>query len=523
MFERRVLGLDIGSYAVKAVELEAGLRDVRFVRAEYGLLPSGGDDEAREAAVRAFLAEHQLSSDTVVSAFPADHATQRHLRLPFQGTRRVRQALAFQIEDELPLPLSQLMLVHEQVALSPDQTDVLGVLVPRGEIERHLRTLERMDTDPRIIDVEGTTLANLAKWLQLDASPRLLLDIGHRKTTVCLLARGHPVLLRTVPIAGFELTEALARDRELDFGEAEETKHIEGLLDPAGENGPGKHVALALDQIVRETQRSVQSAVGDAQDPIAPTSIVLCGGSAACAGLPEYFQERTGLPTERMEVGEGLDGGVVLADAGVSTMAHAAALALRGSTSGRVTQINLRRDEFQYTPDLSGLRPQLQLTAGLFALLLALWIGSLGLQLFVEQSRADELQRRIATLYAQTFPGETVPSNPARTFDTRVREQRELANHLGVTGGGVSVLEILRLISERIPAGMDISLSDLRLERHSVRMHGYTPDYETVDRIRAELERVEAFREVVLSDVVTEPRRGGKSFSLTIEFEGDGD
>ena len=127
------------------------------------------------------------------------------------------------------------------------------------------------------------------------------------------------------------------------------------------------------------------------------------------------------------------------------------------------------------------------------------------------QSRVGELERRIVALYQETFPAESVPADPARAFDERLREQRELANHLGVTGGGVSVLEILRLISERIPTGMDISLSDLRLERHSVSARGYTQDFVTVDRIRAELEQVDAFREVVLSDVVNEPSRGGKS------------
>ena len=91
----------------------------------------------------------------------------------------------------------------------------------------------------------------------------------------------------------------------------------------------------------------------------------------------------------------------------------------------------------------------------------------------------------------------------------------------GSMGGGISILEVLRLISERIPPDLDISLSDLRLERHSVRAKGFSPDFESVDRVRNELQRVPAFEQVVRSDVVNVPRRGGKSFSLTIKFAGN--
>ena len=39
MFERAVLGLDIGSYSVKAAELRAGFRGVEFLRLEAARIP----------------------------------------------------------------------------------------------------------------------------------------------------------------------------------------------------------------------------------------------------------------------------------------------------------------------------------------------------------------------------------------------------------------------------------------------------------------------------------------------------
>ena len=521
MFERSVLGLDVGSWSVKAVLLSAGLRSAEVVRVESLVLPPGASPEEREGAIELFLEQHELHAETVVTALPADRVTQRHLRFPFSGARRIEQAIGLAIEDELPVPLGQLVLAHERVSASPEQTDVLALLAPRGEVDEQLQALRRIDAEPRIIEIEGAVLANLSRHFEFDESPRLLLDIGHRKSTLCLLAVGRPALLRSVAVAGRDFTAALAADRDIRGDAAEHAKHAEGLFEPMTTKPVSPGVGALLDHLTRETMRSLQASLGDPRDPLAPREIVLCGGSAQCRGLPEYLEERTGLSCRRLALPASAPVNHPLADADVPSFAHATALALRAASSERVTQVDLRQGEFEYVADLSAQRPQLQLTLGLFGLLLALWVGSLGLQLLSARRHAGALQQRIAEVFAQAYPNETPPDAPAQALTQRLRDARELANHLGVTGSGISVLEVLRLISERIPANLDISLSDLRLERHSVRARGRSPDYESVDHVRAELERVEAFEEVVLSDVVKEPRGSGNTFALTIKFTGN--
>ena len=124
MFTRSVLGLDVGSYAVKAAEMRAGLRGVEFVRFESARLPI--DPEARDEALRAFQEEHALPLDFVVAAIPADQCTQRHLRFPFQDPKKIARALPFEVEEELPLPLRDLILAHEPGVVGEEHTDVLA-------------------------------------------------------------------------------------------------------------------------------------------------------------------------------------------------------------------------------------------------------------------------------------------------------------------------------------------------------------------------------------------------------------
>ena len=127
----------------------------------------------------------------------------------------------------------------------------------------------------------------------------------------------------------------------------------------------------------------------------------------------------------------------------------------------------------------------------------------------------------MSDLYARTFPDEPAAEQPVRELETRVRETRELADHLGVTGSSVGVLEVLREISARIPEGLEMSLRELRIERRSVQARGYAKDFESVGRIRELLAESSRFSEVRVSDVVTDVRAGGKSFSLTLQLGTD--
>lgn len=519
MLTKKILGLDLGSFSMKAVELEAGLRGVEITGMEQLVLPAHAAPEEREATIQLFLEQKNLSRDHVITALPADHATQRHLRFPFVG-KRVDQAVPFEIDENVPVNLDEVIITHEKVAASPTQTNVLAVMASRSEVELHLQAVRRMEMEPRVVDVEGAVLGNLSGYLQLADLSRLVMDIGHSKTTLCLLVDGKPALLRTLPVAGRHLTAAIAKDERMALEAAENLKHDSGLFEAFSTKPRSASVRDVLEQIVRETIRSVQSAISDPLDPIAPAEILLVGGTAAADNLPEYLEERTGLSCKRLRVPGDAEGAAMLANGDIGTFATATALALRGSTTERITKMDLRQGPFSYVPDLSGLRGQRSLTIAIFALTLVMWIAGLGTQLWTERNHQAHANEELTQFYGQIFPDEEKPRFPARAFDEKLKEARDLASHLGVMGGGVSVLEVLRQISERIPPELDVSLYDLRLERHSVRARGYSPDFESVDKVRGELEKVPVFDSVVLSDVVNVPRRSGKSFALTVKFTG---
>jgi len=520
MFERSVLGLDIGSWSVKIAELSAGLRTAKFVSFAELELPRGVPSEEIEATIKLWIQGRYLSPETLITALSTERLTQRHLRFPFAGAKRIAAALAFEIDEELPVPLASVVLAHEQVLTRPDQTDVLVAIATREDIKAHLASLRRMELEPRIVESEAASLANLSAVLGLDDVSRLILDIGHSKTNLCLLVGGKPIALRRIPIAGRQISEALARDLKLSVDAAEQKKHEQGVFEHGSSKPVSPSVRELLERLVREVQRTVQSVVGDPLDPVSPTEILLAGGSARLRGLAEFFAERTGLPARVLEVRRTSDGADRFADAGPALFAQAAALALRGSSSERITHSDFRQGELAYSPDLSGLRPQLRFTVGLFALFLAVWVASAALGAWFEARRLADTNAAIASIYAQVFPDAQPSDAPLAAMQTRAAETRELAAHLGVTGKGLSVLEILRQISTLTSESLDVSLDELTIERQSIVARGHSADFVSADQLKAELSKFDGFQRVLVTDVKTDPRRGGKTFTVSMRLGG---
>ncbi len=514
MFDRVILGLDLGSYSVKAVELRADLRSMEFVRFEEHVLPRTASGDEIEAAVESFLAERELPLECVVGALPTARVTQRHLRFPFSGSRRVAQAVDFQIHEEIAFPLEDTIRAHEQVRLVGDQTEVLVVIAQREEVRAYLDTLHRVRAEPRIVDVEGAVLANLSWQLEDPKRSRVILDVGHSKSNLVLLAGGRPILLRRIRVAGRHFTEAIAEDRNQSIEDAQAHKHEYGVFEVGSTKPASQLLDAALERLARETLRSLQSHVVDPGDPASPSQLLVVGGSAQLTGLSAFLSERTDLEPAELP----LDDGPRL-DADPSRFAQAAALAVRGAGRRAATQINFRRGEFAYAKDLSALRRQLQLTLALFALVLALWLASTVSKMIMNESQVDRLQQTIFSIHRQTFPTSRATGNFMQAMETEYGRARELADHLGVTGRGLTILDALGEISTRVPAALDITFDELRIDSKNITGRGHTPDFVSADQLRRELSQIDGFGRVLVSDVATDSRRGGKSFTLKIRLE----
>jgi len=525
---RRILGLDLGSYAVKAVELRQTLRGVEVVQMRALSQEPGGPGEGAPsgssfaARLRDFLRMHKLPTEWVVAALEGDRLSSRRLSLPFRDRRRVAQAVPFEVEGLVPFPLEELLVDWEIVGGDGSRSEVAAIVAQRAEVARTLDGLREAGLDPRILEAEGLALANLAALVPL-AGTRVLLDLGHRKTTLCVLRDGKPLAARTLRVAGLAVTQALARERGISETDAERIKCESGIFGVRGR--PDSAAALAvLDRLAREIVRTLAGLEGALGGPAVEqvNEITLFGGSARLHRVDEVLAERTGLPAARLSFPPGGAGSALLAAGDPLLFAPALALALRGSFQAR-TRTNFRQDEFAPRIDLREVRRELSWTLRLGALAVILFALSLGSSIFVESRRAHAAETRLASVYGAAFPGHPVPANVLQAMRDAVRSAHERADFLGVYRGNLSALDLLTEISARVPPDLDVVFEELSIDRQVVRIRGYSKSFEGVDRLKSELSKFEPFSEIQVSEIQNDPKRGGKSFSVTISLAKTGE
>ena len=129
----------------------------------------------------------------------------------------------------MPFDFDDLVVDWQVVAGERNHGVVAASVAQKQDVSDFLASLEATGCSPRVLETEGFVLGNLAAVYDLPGV-RLLADLGHRKTTVCLCEDGKPIAGRTVPVGGMAISEAIAKAGNLDLAEAERLKCETALL-----------------------------------------------------------------------------------------------------------------------------------------------------------------------------------------------------------------------------------------------------------------------------------------------------
>jgi general secretion pathway protein L len=531
----RTLGIDLGSSAIKVVELRQTLRGIDLVRIEAIPVPPApppvevpageSGSEAAEpgptglapeiaAALRDWAAGADLAGARILCAIPGERVARRRLRLPFRDRRRISQAVPFEVESETPFELEDVFVDWEMVGGEAGSAEIVATVTPRREVAMRLLALRECGVLPRVLEVEGLVLANIAEWVALPGT-RLLLDIGHRKTTLCLTVDGAPRFARTLLVGSAHLTEALARERGISFEEAERSKQRDGILGAARAEG----AVRVLDRLARDLLRTLgglEGMLGGAADK-AIAGIVLLGGGARLQRLDTFLTERTGIPTERLAIAPDSPAGALIAGGDPLRFAPALALALRGTMKAR-TQTNLLREEFAPPRDLGRIVRALRGSAAWAGLALALMIAVSINSIALESRRATRLEAELQQIWQQAARGRPMPANVSRALQDTLQQAQQRADLLGIYGGSLSALDLLGEISRLVPPDLAVIFEELSIDGQVVRIRGHTESFAAVDRLRASLAGFPSFGDIRVSEVQADAARGGNNFSITISL-----
>jgi type IV pilus assembly protein PilM len=147
----------------------------------------------------------------------------------------------------------------------------------------------------RVAHVDLACFAALRAAAHLANDTEALLDIGANGTNIIVHTDGIPMIVRTVPRGGAEITTMMASRLGLSSAEAEALKCRVGLN--AEENPDSAEVIIeAIRPLVTEIRGSFNYFAA-AHPDTRIKRLALVGGAALLRGLPEMLTTELGLPT----------------------------------------------------------------------------------------------------------------------------------------------------------------------------------------------------------------------------------
>jgi len=559
----RVFTVDLGAWSVKLAIASPGLRGATLLNVVERSVPPG--DEPAEVRARAVLAslveELRLKNDLGYVGVYGDQVFTQVLEFGFKNLRRaeLEKAVGGELEGVVPLDLEDMVYTFEPLPPAPPAAPPIGVEAARGRVAppvdgmRVLTYAMKRERAEQLIalgkecgyDARGVLACGGAAVRLVDRTPSLVraraegpvavIDIGHERTDVAVVANGKAVFSRSIARAGKQVTDAISRTWRLPWEDAERAKHSDGFVasqaEPATSEAWSKiHQALIgeLQPFARDLRQTL--AACRARTGFTAGAAILVGGGSRLRGLASFLTEQLGIPAWRLSaedlaaiagprlvppVAAGAPpagpGAAAAAPApGLPIDSAAMAIGMAYDAAGGHPHFDLRSGALAVKMDLSFLRAK---AVPLGAAVLAIAAFAV-LSAFADLHRVRKAEK---VLSARLVTESTEYFKAPKTY-------QEILN-LSAAGAGASAsplpkmtaYDILLEISSKAPPKEKITLDIDRIDitDQKVDIEGTVKTSEELDLLQSELKTIKCFKEVNRGPTTTE-KDGVKKFKFNI-------
>jgi type IV pilus assembly protein PilM len=310
---RTAVGLDIGTTAVRAAELSIGRGGTTLEQFGQVALPLGAvsdgeviDRAAVTAAIKSLWSQTRFSTKRVVLGVANQKVVVRQVDLPWMEPAELRQALAYQVQDFIPMPVEQAIMDFHPLEEFTNESGgrmlrVLLVAAGREMIAASLEAVQRAGLKPVMVDLTSFAMIRAlsdVSQLGMEGNAEALVDIGARVTNIAVHQGGVPRFVRVLLMGGADITDAVAERMGVPLEQAEGIKQELGIpLTPADRDAhpAGRVLDSGASAFVEEIRGSLDYYL--ASPSAVPISrVVVSGGASRFGNLIPRLSAATRLP-----------------------------------------------------------------------------------------------------------------------------------------------------------------------------------------------------------------------------------
>src|SRR5512146_3371604 len=217
---KAIVGLDIGSSCIKAVELKRTRGGIEV--AHLGLEPLASDvvvdsmimdSPSVASAISKIFSENAIKSKAVATSVSGHSVIVKRIVIPTQSEQELATNIITEAGQHIPFDISDVKIDFQILSedLSGPQMDVLLVAVKKDKILNYTNVLSMAGRSPAIVDIDAFALQNAYDYNYEPApgSTVALLNIGASVMNINIVKGSTPWFTRDVSVGGHQYTDSL--------------------------------------------------------------------------------------------------------------------------------------------------------------------------------------------------------------------------------------------------------------------------------------------------------------------------
>jgi type IV pilus assembly protein PilM len=308
---KNVVGLDIGSSAIKLVELK------EKKGGNYSLVKLGTERLSPEAIVDGSIMDSSMVVDTI-QRLNTDHGVKnsnyatslsghsviiKKITLPAMSPEELAESIQWEAEQYIPFDINDVNLdyVPLTAAGAGDNIDVILVAVKKEKINDYTSVISQTGKMPVLVDVDAFALQNCyeVNYEVEDDKVLALVNVGASVTNVNVVSGNTSMFWRDITFGGNQYTDAIQRELSLSFEQAEELKRGRAVAD---------YTIQQVIPILNSVSEDFAGELRKTLDFFTATSgadrvdeIVLAGGGSGVLNLDAILRDKFGIPVSIMD------------------------------------------------------------------------------------------------------------------------------------------------------------------------------------------------------------------------------
>jgi type IV pilus assembly protein PilM len=296
-------GLDLSPSSIKIIEAEKGKR--AYTLRAFGETPTPANlsseverDQVMIAeAIKKLAADAKVSSKNVVVALSETQVYSHVVELPPLTEQELINAIKFEAEQYVPVPLDQVQIEHIVLKVPPKgavnaKMEVLLVAAQKKAAERMEKIVSLAGLTPLALETELLAILRAVSF-QLEGNG-VVIDVGQNSTDVAVVLDGSLKQVSTVGSGGEALTRSIATSLSLQLPQAEQYKRAYGLDTTQLEGKVAEAILDPLGVIVSQIKRNL-TFIRQKYPDMALRKTVVTGGTALMPNFSAYLADELGL------------------------------------------------------------------------------------------------------------------------------------------------------------------------------------------------------------------------------------